>query len=92
MTSKESARIPVAGMEWWFIPGLSSGISRGWRRLLHGETCSASAYVGTIISEVGFLNLLAALKTIRSQVPRKVILEFFGGRNYRNRPWFDRLG
>lgn len=54
-----------------------------------GEGVLRIAYVGTIISEGGFLNLLSALKTIRSQVPRKVILEFFGGRNYRNRPWFD---
>lgn len=47
------------------------------------------AYVGTIISESGFLEALAALKNLRSALPRKVVLEFFGGRNYRRRPWFE---
>ena len=47
------------------------------------------AYVGTIISESDFLAMLAALKKIRAQVPQKVVLEFFGGRNYRNRAWFE---
>jgi len=47
------------------------------------------AYVGTIISEAGFQEMLAALKEIRSQVPQKVVLEFFGGRNYRSRAWFE---
>ena len=47
------------------------------------------AYVGTIISEQGFLNVLEALKTIRPTLSRKLVLEFFGGRNYRSRPWFE---
>jgi glycosyltransferase involved in cell wall biosynthesis len=47
------------------------------------------AYVGTITSERGFLAVLAALKTIRRQVPQKVMLEFFGDRNYRSRAWFE---
>jgi glycosyltransferase involved in cell wall biosynthesis len=47
------------------------------------------AYVGTIISEKGFLELLAALKTVRLALPQKVVLEFFGGRNYRQRAWFE---
>ncbi len=47
------------------------------------------AFVGTIISEQGFLEMLAALKKVRSLVPQKVVLEFFGGRNYRHRPWFE---
>jgi glycosyltransferase involved in cell wall biosynthesis len=47
------------------------------------------AYVGTIISETGFLNLLAALKNVRRTLPQKVVLEFFGGRNYRSRTWFE---
>lgn len=47
------------------------------------------AYVGTIISEQDFLEMLAALKQIRSQLPQKVVLEFFGGRNYRSRAWFE---
>ena len=47
------------------------------------------AYVGTIISENDFLQTLAALKKIRAQVPQKVVLEFFGGRNYRSRAWFE---
>lgn len=47
------------------------------------------AYVGTIISETGFLKMLAALKSVRSQVPQKVALEFFGGRNYQSRAWFE---
>jgi glycosyltransferase involved in cell wall biosynthesis len=47
------------------------------------------AYVGTIISEQDFLQMLAALKKIRTQLPQKVVLEFFGGRNYRGRAWFE---
>jgi hypothetical protein len=47
------------------------------------------AYVGTIISEAGFNDMLAALKNVRSQLPQKVVLEFFGGRNYRSRAWFE---
>jgi len=47
------------------------------------------AYAGTIISEAGFLQMLDALKRIRLQVSQKVVLEFFGGRNYRSRAWFD---
>lgn len=47
------------------------------------------AYVGTIISENDFLAMLAALKKIRAQAPKKVVLEFFGGRNYRSRAWFE---
>lgn len=47
------------------------------------------AYVGTIISESGFLRLLAALEKVRGGLSKKVVLEFFGGRNYRCRTWFD---
>lgn len=47
------------------------------------------AYVGTIISESDFLEMLAALKKIRPQAPQKIALEFFGGRNYRSRAWFE---
>jgi glycosyltransferase involved in cell wall biosynthesis len=47
------------------------------------------AYVGTIISEKGFMETLAALKTIRATFPKKVVLEFFGGRNYQSRAWFE---
>ena len=47
------------------------------------------AYVGTIISENGFLKMLSALKKIRPALPQKLVLEFFGGRNYSARPWFD---
>jgi len=47
------------------------------------------AYVGTIISESGFQKMLAALKAVRSKVQRKVALEFFGGRNYKSRGWFE---
>lgn len=47
------------------------------------------AYVGTIISEYDFLQMLAALKKIRAQLPQKIALEFFGGRNYRSRAWFE---
>jgi hypothetical protein len=47
------------------------------------------AYVGTIISQEGFMEMLAALKTIRSQLSQKVVLEFFGGRNYRSCEWFE---
>jgi hypothetical protein len=47
------------------------------------------AYVGSIISEQGFRELLAALKAVRTTMPQKVVLEFFGGRNYRSRDWFE---
>jgi len=47
------------------------------------------AYVGTIISENDFLEMLTALKKIRSQISQRVVLEFFGGRNYRSRAWFE---
>ena len=47
------------------------------------------AYVGSIISESGFRELLAALKVLRAVLPQKVVLEFFGGRNYRSRDWFE---
>jgi hypothetical protein len=47
------------------------------------------AYVGTIISEAGFLKLLAAVNKIRPALGKKVILEFFGGRNYRRCAWFN---
>jgi hypothetical protein len=47
------------------------------------------AYVGTIISEKGFFKMLAALGKARAAQSRKIVLEFFGNRNYRNRPWFQ---
>jgi glycosyltransferase involved in cell wall biosynthesis len=47
------------------------------------------AYVGTIISDDGFLKMLSALNQIRPALPQKVVLEFFGGRNYSQRAWFD---
>ena len=47
------------------------------------------AYVGTIISEQDFLETLAALKKVRSQMPQNVVLEFFGGRHYCRRAWFE---
>ncbi|MST93994.1 MAG: hypothetical protein EXS33_01750 [Pedosphaera sp.] len=54
-----------------------------------GEDVIRLAYVGTIISEKTFLALLAALNKVRATSPRPVVLEFFGARNYRSRPWFD---
>jgi len=47
------------------------------------------AYVGTIISEPGFMDMLAALKSVRAQMSQKIVLEFFGGRNYQSRSWFE---
>jgi hypothetical protein len=47
------------------------------------------AYVGTVVYENGFLEMLAALEKVRAAQPRKVVLEFFGGRNYRSRSWFN---
>jgi len=55
----------------------------------NGDGVIRLAYVGTIISEAGFLDMLAALKAVRAQAPQKVVLEFFGGRNYRSRAWFE---
>ena len=59
---------------------LSAGGEEGILRL---------AYVGTIISKNGFRELLAALKTVRASLPQKIVLEFFGGRNYRSQDWFE---
>jgi hypothetical protein len=47
------------------------------------------AYVGTIISKVAFLELLAALKKVRQILSRKLTLEFYGARNYRAESWFE---
>ena len=47
------------------------------------------AYVGTIISEADFLKMLGALKSVKSQVSQKIVLEFFGGRNYQSHSWFE---
>jgi hypothetical protein len=47
------------------------------------------AYVGTIISETDFLSMLDALKLVRAKLSKKIALEFFGGRNYRSRDWFE---
>jgi len=47
------------------------------------------AYVGTIISEKAFLNILAALEKLRAHLPRPLKLEFFGARGYRSAPWFN---
>jgi len=47
------------------------------------------AYVGTIVCENDFCQMLAALKNVRGKLPRKPVLEFFGGRNYRTRSWFE---
>src|SRR4051812_23940408 len=47
------------------------------------------AYVGTIISEQSFRDVLAAMQTVRARLSRPLTLEFFGARGYRNRPWFN---
>jgi hypothetical protein len=47
------------------------------------------AYVGTIISEDSFLNVLSALDRVHAKLTQQVVLEFFGARGYRNRSWFD---
>ncbi len=47
------------------------------------------AYVGTIVSEKGFLDLLGALEKVRSSFSKKLVLDFYGGRNYQSRPWFN---
>jgi len=47
------------------------------------------AYVGTIISERPFLELVAALEKLRPLLSRQLILEFYGERGYRNSPWFN---
>jgi glycosyltransferase involved in cell wall biosynthesis len=46
------------------------------------------AFVGTIISREAFLRVLDILENIRPALPRKLVLEFFGGRNYQSQPWF----
>jgi hypothetical protein len=62
------------------LEGLSETAADGAARL---------AYVGTIISENAFIQMLAALDKIRQTLPQKVVLEFFGGRGYRTRSWFN---
>lgn len=47
------------------------------------------AYVGTIISEPDFLQMLAALEKVRKTLTKPVILEFFGARNYQSQSWFN---
>ena len=47
------------------------------------------AYVGTIISERAFLNILTALEKLRPHLPKPLKLEFFGARGYRSAPWFN---
>lgn len=47
------------------------------------------AYVGTIISEKAFLNILAAIEKLRAHLPKPLKLEFFGARGYRSAPWFN---
>jgi hypothetical protein len=47
------------------------------------------AYVGTIITEGSFLQMLAALDRVRKSAVKPVVLEFYGARGYRNRPWFN---
>jgi len=47
------------------------------------------AYVGTVISESDFRKVIGALEKVRLSLSSKVVLEFFGGRNYRHHPWFD---
>lgn len=72
-----------------------SGFEPQHLQALETEATSAApgplriAYVGSIISEKGFLETLAALKAVRARLPQKLVLEFFGGRNYRSRSWFE---
>jgi len=54
-----------------------------------GDGILRVAYVGTIISEKGFFKTLAALDTVRKSQSRKIVLEFFGARNYRKCSWFN---
>ena len=72
-----------------------SGFEPEHLRLLEGPPAVVAddvlrlAYVGTIISEQSFLRTLAALEKVRRTLTRPVSLEFFGGRNYAARSWFD---
>ncbi len=54
-----------------------------------GDSTLRLAYVGSIITEQSFLRTLMALDKVRASIGRPVVLEFFGGRNYASRPWFD---
>jgi hypothetical protein len=47
------------------------------------------AYVGTVISKQEFLEMVAALERLRPTLKRRLVWEFFGGRGYRNEPWFN---
>jgi hypothetical protein len=54
-----------------------------------GDNVLRLAYVGTIISEKGFFKMLTALDKVRALHRRKIVLEFFGARNYRQCSWFN---
>src|SRR5262249_338466 len=47
------------------------------------------AYVGTIISEKAFLEMLASLNKLRTTATKPLVIEFYGARGYKNRSWFD---
>jgi hypothetical protein len=47
------------------------------------------AYVGTIISEKSFREMLTALDQVRGALGRPVMLEFYGARGYQKAPWFN---
>ena len=47
------------------------------------------AYVGSILCERPFIELVKTLEKLRPQLPRKLVLEFYGNRGYRNSSWFN---
>ena len=72
-----------------------SGFEPQHLRALEASSRSATddvirlAYVGTIISEKGFLEMLSALDAVRPTLSKPVVLEFFGERGYARCPWFN---
>ena len=72
-----------------FEPNHLQALLSGSNQQVQEDEVLRLAYVGTIISEKGFFRTLAALDKIRNALKRKVVLEFFGNRNYRSQPWFQ---
>jgi hypothetical protein len=82
-TGRRDGILVHSGFEPEHLSALSSHITTPTDNVLR------LAYVGTIISERAFLNIMATLGKLRSHLPRPLKLEFFGARGYGSAPWFN---
>lgn len=46
------------------------------------------AYAGSVVAEPSLILFVESLERIRSRLPKRVALHFFGAHSYRARPWF----